>query len=105
MQGAILLGSVRKSMSLLDRLDGEPVLGLRYFASLLGEVRTESFPAGAWSSTFAAASGPGTSGAGKRSGVPAQIWQRQIRLGRSGNPHLPLAKPESRRDVDDLVLR
>ena len=105
MQGAILLGSVRKSMSLLDRLDGGPVLSLRYFASLLGEVRTESFPAGTWSSTFAAASGPGKSGAGKRSGESVQIWQMQIRLGRSGNPHLPPAKPESERDDDDLVLR
>ncbi|MCY4536288.1 MAG: hypothetical protein OXB91_13060, partial [Bryobacterales bacterium] len=45
---AILLGSVRKSMSLLDRPDGEPVRSLRYFASLLQEVRTESFPASYW---------------------------------------------------------
>ena len=44
MRRAILLGSVRKSMSLLDRPDGEPVRSLRYFASLLAEVRTESFP-------------------------------------------------------------
>lgn len=42
---AILLGSVRKSMSLPDRPDGEPVRSLRYFASLVEEVRTESFPA------------------------------------------------------------
>ena len=47
-QRAILLGSVRKSMSLLDRPDGEPVRSLRYFASLLQEVRTESFPASYW---------------------------------------------------------
>jgi len=47
-QQAILLGSVRKSMSLLDRPDGEPVRSLRYFASLLEEVRTESFPASYW---------------------------------------------------------
>ena len=47
-QRAILLGSVRKSMSLLDRPDGEPVRSLRYFASLLEEVRTESFPASYW---------------------------------------------------------
>ncbi len=39
---AILLGSVRKSMSLFDRPGGEPVRILRHFASLLGEVRTES---------------------------------------------------------------
>ena len=45
---AILLGSVRKSMSLLDRPDGEPVRSLRYFASLLAEVRTESFPDSYW---------------------------------------------------------
>ncbi len=47
-QRAILLGSVRKSMSLLDRPDGEPVRSLRYFASLLEEVRTESLPASYW---------------------------------------------------------
>ena len=45
---AILLGSVRKSISLLDRPDGEPVRSLRYFASLLEEVRTESFPDSYW---------------------------------------------------------
>ena len=45
---AILLGSVRKSMSLLDRPGGEPVRSLRYFASLVEEVRTESFPDTYW---------------------------------------------------------
>ncbi len=35
-------------MSLLDRPDGELVRSLRYFASLLEEVRTESFPASYW---------------------------------------------------------
>ena len=45
---AILLGSVRKSMSLLDRPDGEPVRSLRYFARLLEEVRSESFPPSYW---------------------------------------------------------
>ena len=45
---AILLGSVRKSMSLLDRPGGEPVRSLRYFASLLEEVQTESFPNSYW---------------------------------------------------------
>ena len=45
---AILLGSVGKSMSLLDRPGGEPVRSLRYFASLLEAVRTESFPATYW---------------------------------------------------------
>ena len=45
---AILLGSVRKSMSLLDRPGGEPVRSLRYFAGLLEEVRTESFPESYW---------------------------------------------------------
>ena len=48
MRRVILLGSVRKSMSLLDRLGGEPVRSLRYFASLLEEVHTESFPASYW---------------------------------------------------------
>ena len=47
-QQAILLGSVRKSMSLLDRPDGEPVHSLRYFASLLEEVQAESLPASYW---------------------------------------------------------
>lgn len=46
---AILLGSVRKSMRLIDRPGGEPVRRLRYFAGLLEEVRTEeSFPAQCW---------------------------------------------------------
>ena len=45
---AILLGSVRKSMSLLDRPGGEPVRSLSYFAGLVEEVRTESFPAAYW---------------------------------------------------------
>ena len=45
---AILLGSVRKSMSLLDRPGGKPVRSLRYFASLVQEVRTESFPDSYW---------------------------------------------------------
>ena len=44
MRRAILLGSLRKSMSLLDRPGGKPVRTLRYFAGLLEEVRTESFP-------------------------------------------------------------
>lgn len=47
-QRAILLGSVRKSMSLLDRPGGEPVRSLRYFASLVQEVRSESFPPEYW---------------------------------------------------------
>ena len=45
---AILLGSVRKSMSLLDRPGGQPVRSLRYFTGPLEEVRTESFPASYW---------------------------------------------------------
>ena len=45
---AVLLGSVRKSLSLLDRPDGEPVRSLHYFASLLEEVRRESFPDSYW---------------------------------------------------------
>ena len=47
-QRAILLGSVRKSMSRIDRQDGEPVRSLRYFASLVEEVRTESYPESYW---------------------------------------------------------
>ena len=35
-------------MSLLDRPGSEPVRSLRYFASLLAEVRTESFPDSYW---------------------------------------------------------
>lgn len=41
---AILLDSVGKSISLLDRPGCEPVRSLRYFASLLQEVRAETFP-------------------------------------------------------------
>lgn len=35
-------------MSLLDRPGGEPVSSLRYFASLLEEVRTQSLPTRYW---------------------------------------------------------
>ena len=45
---AILMGSVRKSMTLTDRPDSEPVWALRYFESLLEEVRGESFPVAYW---------------------------------------------------------
>ena len=43
-----ILGSVRKSMSLLDRPGGEPIRSLRYFASLVQEVRPESIPDSYW---------------------------------------------------------
>ena len=80
---AILLGSVRKSMSLLDRPGGEPVRSLRYFASLLEEVRTESFPDSYWRHIefnlrrLRAALG-GTGPSNERE-VPVQIWHRQTR--------------------------
>ena len=45
---AILLGSLRKSISLLDRPGGEPVRSLCYFASLLEEVGAETFPDSYW---------------------------------------------------------
>ena len=45
---AILLGSVRKSMILIDRPDSEPVRALRYFESLLDEVLDDSLPASYW---------------------------------------------------------
>ena len=45
---AILLGSVRKPMSLLDWSRGELAQSPRHFASLLEAVRTESFPASCW---------------------------------------------------------
>ena len=45
---AILLGSVRKSMSLIDHLESEPVRSLRYFAGRLEEVRQERMSAGYW---------------------------------------------------------
>ena len=48
MRRAILPGSVRKTMSLLDRPGGQPARSLRYFAGPLEEVRTESFPASCW---------------------------------------------------------
>ena len=48
MRRAILLGSVRKSMSLLDRPGEEPARSLRYFAGPLDEVRTKSFPVSHW---------------------------------------------------------
>ncbi len=45
---AILLGSVRKSMTLIDRPGGEPVRALRYFESLLDEVLDDSRPTSYW---------------------------------------------------------
>ena len=45
---AILLGSGRKSMTLIDRPDSEPVRALRYFESLLDEVLDDSLPASYW---------------------------------------------------------
>lgn len=45
---AILLGSVRKSLTLLDHPSQQPILSLRYFERLLEEVREESFPPGYW---------------------------------------------------------
>ncbi len=45
---AILLGSVRKSMTLIGRPDGQPIRSLRYFESVLEEVRAEEFPDCYW---------------------------------------------------------
>ena len=45
---AILLGCVRKSMSLLDRPAAQPVRSLRYFEPLLREVERERFPDAYW---------------------------------------------------------
>ena len=45
---AILLGSVRKSLSLVDRPGAQPVRSLRYFEPLLAEVEGERFPAAYW---------------------------------------------------------
>ncbi len=41
---AILLGSVRKSLALLEDPDGEPVRSLAYFRNLLEELREHPFP-------------------------------------------------------------
>ena len=45
---AILLGCLRKSMSLIDRPIAQPVRRLRYFEPLLREVESECFPAAYW---------------------------------------------------------
>ena len=45
---AILLGSVRKLTSRIDRPGSEPVRSLRYFAGLVEEVRQERMSAGFW---------------------------------------------------------
>lgn len=45
---AILLGSVRKSMALIDHPGQQPIRSLRYFERLVEEVREESFPPGYW---------------------------------------------------------
>lgn len=46
---AWLLGCTRKSCSLTDRPSASPIRSLRYFAPLLDEVLTESFPPDYWS--------------------------------------------------------
>ena len=45
---AILLGCVRKSMSLIERPATQPVQRLRYFEPLLREVQRERFPSSYW---------------------------------------------------------
>ena len=45
---AILLGSTRKSLSLLGREGSQPIRSLKYFEPLLQEVRAERFPAEYW---------------------------------------------------------
>jgi len=45
---AILLGSVRKSMSMIDHPESEPVRSLHYFSALVEEVRQKQLPAGYW---------------------------------------------------------
>lgn len=45
---AILLGSVRKSMALLDHPESDPVRSLRYFTGPLAEAGSESLPASYW---------------------------------------------------------
>lgn len=45
---AILLGSTRKSLTLLGRPGGQPVRSLRYFEPLLREVERERFPEDYW---------------------------------------------------------
>ena len=105
---AILVGSARKSMSLLDHPGGEPVRSLRYFARLLEEVRTDSSrtPTGSTlSSTSAIASGSGRKGLSKGPEVLDQIWNRQIRPEGIGGPPPQRRQKGRRGDDDDLVLR
>jgi len=45
---ACLLGSVRKTMNLIDRPQDRPIHSLHYFEAVLDEVRTDSFPPGYW---------------------------------------------------------
>ena len=89
---AILLGSIRKPMSLLDRPDGEPGRSLRYFASPLEELRSESFQDCFWQHPefnlrSCDTSGSGTTDAPMLPEVPVQNWNRQPQLERSGTPH------------------
>ena len=44
----ILLGSMRKALSLIDPPGAQPVRSLRYFEPLLAEVEGERFPAAYW---------------------------------------------------------
>ena len=45
---ACLLGSVRKSMELIDRPQAQPIRSLHYFAPLVEEVLGGGYPAGYW---------------------------------------------------------
>ena len=101
-QRAILLRSVRKTMSWLDRPGSEPVRSLRYFASLVEEVQTESFPDSYWPHlefSLRRCERIRQGGWPRCPGLPVHIWHRQGRA--QSGPHPQQRQRGRRRDDDD----
>ena len=108
-QRAILLGSVRKSMSLLDRPDGEPVRSPALLRQLAAGGADGIVP-GIVLAALGVQPTPLRAGRGGPAGGGCQKCLSRFGTGRSalersGDLHLPPAKPERRRDDDDLLLR
>ena len=94
---AILLGSVRKSMSLLDRPGGEPVRSLRYFASLVEEVRTESFPDSYWQHLEFHLRRCERAQQGRQTQAPASACPNLAQAGSAGAAQCPSSRTEAAR--------
>ena len=70
---AILLGSVRKQVSLLARAGGQPVRSLQYFEPLLREVQGAAWPAAYWQHLEHSLRGYERDGQKQADGAPAAV--------------------------------